>query len=221
MCYKVSVPAPPQVHTECAAASACPVRRDAHARTAIPRTVRRGGAGLGSGAEPIGGGAGCSGAVRDPSGAVQLGHGGTGGSRFVPAAGGRSPGARSGFRGCGGAGGVGPRPGQPHRRAHRLQRRLRAAHGKGRAPPPRPRALAVSLFRILLAAAGGPRPRPSHPRPRMFPPGYPTQDLRDPPGPPAGPWGSEPDLLQPPLQTSSSLAFCGKCFLFPTTSPSG
>ncbi|XP_063264944.1 galactokinase isoform X2 [Prinia subflava] len=233
--FKASVPALPQEHTGCAWASACSVRGDVHARTEIPRSVRRGGAGLGGGpgssravrdlsgavrdprgrCRVLGGGPGCSGAVRDSSGevrgargqwglgavrdpsgavrdpsgavrdpsgavrgargrsgvlgavrdpsgavrgargrsgvlgavrdpsgavqsargrsgvlgAVQLGHGGAGGSRFVPAAGRRSPGARSGFRGCGGAGGVGPGPGEPHRRAHRLQRRLRAAHG--------------------------------------------------------------------------------------------
>lgn len=116
--------------------------------------------GEGGGAEIIGGGT--REAVRGArgrypgggagrSGAVQLGHGGAGGSRFVPAAGRRSPGAPSGFRGCSGAGGVGPRPGEPHRRAHGLQRRLRAAHGKGRAPPPR-------LCRVTLPAPpGGPR----------------------------------------------------------------
>lgn len=145
-------------------------------------------------------------------GAVQLGHGGSGGSRFVPSAGGRSPGARSGFRGCGGAGGVGPRPGEPHRGTHRLQRRLRAAHGKGRAPPPRPRALAVSLFRILLAVAGVLIPSLPTPVPGCSFQDIPPRTLRDPPGSPAGPWGSEPDLLRPPLQTSSSPASQGISF---------
>lgn len=202
ICIKKSpVPAPPQVRTPRGAyrCDARPAYRDVHAPTAVPRpqpgTRTARGKGLrGPGrarppAQLLRGPAGPRVRVRPPaepgrdrgrSGAERSGHGGGGGGvRVGPAAGGRPPGSPSGFRGGGGGGGgVGPRPGQPDRRAHRLQRRLRAAHGKGRAPPPRPRHPSASPFRVppcsLRGSPGAVSPPPA--------PGCPPRDPATAPG---------------------------------------